>query len=194
MADGKVSLPYGQFLGYEKGKDGLPKIVESEAEVVRMIYRWFMEGMTPSAIASELMKQGIPSPPGKGTWYPSTVKSILSNEKYKGDALLQKKFTEDFLTKKLRVNQGQVPQFYVENSLHTSSSRTSLTRYRPNWSGGADLDGLQDAEARSLRRSSAEIVLAGMDRKCGRALPNTGRPSGNATISTKVSTSAGRGM
>ena len=62
------------------------------------------------------MRQGIPSPSGKGTWYPSTVKSILQNEKYKGDALLQKKFTEDFLTKKLVVNKGQVPQFYVENS------------------------------------------------------------------------------
>ena len=116
MADGKVSLPYGQFLGYQKGKDGLPKIVEAEAEIVRLIYRLFMEGMTPSAIANDLMKQGIPSPSGKGTWYPSTVKSILSNEKYKGDALLQKKYTEDFLTKKLRVNRGEVPQFYVENS------------------------------------------------------------------------------
>ena len=113
---GKVSLPYGQFLGYEKGKDGLPRIVESEAEIVRLIYRLFMEGMTPSAIANDLMRQGLSSPSGKGTWYPSTVKSILRNEKYKGDALLQKKFTEDFLTKKLRVNQGQVPQFYVENS------------------------------------------------------------------------------
>ena len=46
MADGKVSLPYGQFLGYQKGKDGLPKIVEAEAEIVRLIYRLFMDGMT----------------------------------------------------------------------------------------------------------------------------------------------------
>jgi len=116
MADGKVSLPYGQFLGYEKGEDGLPKIVEAEAAIVRLIYRLFIEGKTPSAIARYLENQGIPSPSGKEKWQVTTVRSILGNEKYKGDALLQKKFTEDFLTKKLRINKGEVPQFYVEGS------------------------------------------------------------------------------
>lgn len=116
MADGKVSLPYGQFLGYEKGEDGLPRVVESEAEIVRMIFRLFIEGKTPSAIAKELASQGIPSPAGKKTWQVATVKSILSNEKYKGEALLQKGFTVDFLTKKRKVNEGEVPQYYVKNS------------------------------------------------------------------------------
>lgn len=116
MADGKVSLPYGQFLGYEKGEDGLPKIVESEAEIVRMIFRLFIEGKTPSAIAKHLASQGIPSPAGKKTWQVATVKSILTNEKYKGDALLQKGFTVDFLTKKRKVNEGEVPQYYVQKS------------------------------------------------------------------------------
>ena len=116
MAEGKVSLPYGQFLGYEKGEDGLPKIVESEAEIVRMIFRLFIEGKTPSAIAKHLASQGIPSPAGKKTWQVATVKSILTNEKYKGDALLQKGFTVDFLTKKRKVNEGEVPQYYVQNS------------------------------------------------------------------------------
>ena len=116
MADGKVSLPYSQFLGYEKGEDGLPKIVESEAEIVRKIFRLFMEGKTPSAIAKQLANQGIPSPAGKKTWQVATVKSILSNEKYKGDALLQKRFTVDFLTKATKVNEGEVPQYYVQNS------------------------------------------------------------------------------
>ena len=116
MADGKVSLPYGQFLGFEKGEDGLPKIVESEAEIVRMIFRLFMEGKTPSAIAKQLASQGIKSPAGKKTWQVATVKSILTNEKYKGDALLQKKFTVDFLTKRRKANEGEVPQYYVQNS------------------------------------------------------------------------------
>lgn len=62
FADGKVSMPYKRFLGYEKGEDGLPKIVETEAEVVRMIYRLFMEGKTSSAIARHLADSGIPSP------------------------------------------------------------------------------------------------------------------------------------
>jgi len=116
MADGKVSLPYGQFLGYEKGEDGLPKIVESEADIVRMIFRLFVDGKTPSAIAKQLAGQGIPSPAGKKTWQVATIISILGNEKYKGDALLQKKFTVDFLTKKRKPNEGEVPQYYVQNS------------------------------------------------------------------------------
>lgn len=116
MADGKVSMPYRHFLGYEKGEDGLPKIVESEAKIVRMIFRLFMEGKTPSAIAKYLVSQGIPSPAGKSTWQVATIKSILTNEKYKGDALLQKSFTVDFLSKTTKVNEGEVPQYYVQNS------------------------------------------------------------------------------
>ncbi|MEA4971517.1 MAG: recombinase family protein [Candidatus Pelethousia sp.] len=116
FADGKVSLPYKQFLGYEKGKDGLPKIVEKEAAIVRMIYSLFLEGKTPSAIAKHLTEQSIPTPSGKQNWPTSTVLSILRNEKYKGDALLQKNFTVDFLTKKMKANEGEVPQYYVENS------------------------------------------------------------------------------
>lgn len=116
FADGKVSLPYGRFLGYEKGGDGLPKIVEPEAVTVRLIYRLFLEGKTPSGIARHLTANDILTPSGKQKWPASTVESILTNEKYKGDAVLQKTFTVDFLTKKMKVNEGEVPQYYVENS------------------------------------------------------------------------------
>jgi len=116
FADGKVSLPYGQFLGYEKGKNGLPSIVESEAVTVRLIYQLFLEGKTPSGIAKHLTQSGVLTPSGKLKWQVSTVESILTNEKYKGDAMLQKTFTVDFLTKKKKVNEGEIPQYYVENS------------------------------------------------------------------------------
>lgn len=116
FADGKVSLPYRKFLGYEKGPDGLPQIVPEQAKTVESIYRLFLEGMTPTAIASELTHRSIPTPGGKAKWQSSTVESILTNEKYKGDALLQKKYTVDFLTKKQKVNEGEVPQYYVKNS------------------------------------------------------------------------------
>lgn len=116
FADGKVSIPYGQFLGYRKGADGLPEIVPEEAEIVRTIYRMFVEGKTTNAIAKHLTQQGIPTPAGKETWMRQTVESILQNEKYKGAALLQKKFTVDFLQKKMKVNEGEVPQYYVEHS------------------------------------------------------------------------------
>lgn len=116
FADGKVNMPYKRFLGYEKGEDGTPQIVESEAETVRMIYRLFMEGKTASAIAKHLVESAIPSPGGKKNWQVGTVDSILRNEKYKGDALLQKRFTVDFLTKTIKDNEGEVPQYYVQNS------------------------------------------------------------------------------
>lgn len=116
FSDGKVNMAYKVFLGYEKGPDGKPKIVEEEAKIVRLIYRLFLEGDTYQAIANKLMGLGIPSPAGKERWGASTVRSILINEKYKGDALLQKKFTVDFLQHKMKVNEGEVPQYYVENS------------------------------------------------------------------------------
>lgn len=116
FSDGKVHLPYKRFLGYEKGADGRPAVVEEEAAVVRLIYRLFLEGRTQAGICKHLESLGILSPSGKKTWTKTTVTSILTNEKYKGDALLQKKFTVDFLEKKMKVNQGEVPQYYVENS------------------------------------------------------------------------------
>ena len=106
FADGKVNLPYKQFLGYRKGADGFPEVVPEEAVIVRRIYTRFMEGLTPGAIAKELTADAIPTPSGKQRWQTSTVESILKNEKYKGAALLQKCFTVDFLTKKRKVNEA----------------------------------------------------------------------------------------
>ena len=116
FADGKVSMPYSAFLGYEKGEDGQPKIVESEARIVRLIYKMFLEGKTPTYIAKYLTGENIPTPTGRSKWSVSTVESILRNEKYKGSALLQKTFTVDFLSKKKKVNEGEIPQYYVEDS------------------------------------------------------------------------------
>ena len=116
FADGKVNLPYKNFLGYRKGADGFPEVEPEEAVIVRRIYSRFMEGLTSGAIAKELIADGIPTPSGKLRWQSSTVESILKNEKYKGAALLQKCFTVDFLTKKKKINEGEVPQYYVEHS------------------------------------------------------------------------------
>lgn len=116
MEEGRFSLAYKHFLGYEKGEDGLPKIVEHEAEIVRKIYHLFLGGSTVRSIADHLTVQGIPTPAGKKKWSVSTIMSILQNEKYKGDALLQKTYTADFLTKKIKKNHGEVPQYYIQNS------------------------------------------------------------------------------
>lgn len=116
MEEGKFSIAYKFFLGYEKGEDGLPKIVEEEAKIIREIYRLFLEGRTVRMIADYLTKQGIPTPRGKANWCVSTIMSILTNEKYKGDALLQKTYTADFLTKSVKRNHGEVPQYYIKES------------------------------------------------------------------------------
>lgn len=113
FADGKIMVPYSALLGYKKGEDGNLAIDETEAPIVRRIYARFLQGATSQTIAAELTADGIPTPRGKQIWSPSTVRSILANEKYKGDALLQKSFTTDFLTKTMKVNEGEVPQYYV---------------------------------------------------------------------------------
>jgi len=117
FSDGRFILPYKRFLGYEKGEDGFPKIVEKEAAIVRRIYQLYLEGATAATVARILTEDGVAPPGHDGTrWYRSTVNSILKNEKYKGDALLQKYYTVDFLTKKRKTNNGEVAQFYVTGS------------------------------------------------------------------------------
>lgn len=75
-----------------------------------------MAGKTPSGIARLLTEEGIPTPAGKAQWRSSTIESILANEKYRGPALLQKRFTVDFLSKKMKPNEGEVPQYFIEQS------------------------------------------------------------------------------
>ena len=116
MQDGKINMAYKQFLGYEKGPDGVPAIVDEEAEIVRLIYRLFLYGKAPSFIASLLTNEGIPTPAGKSKWRSNSVISILTNEKMCGHYLHQKVFTVDFLTKKTKKNEGELPQYFVRNS------------------------------------------------------------------------------
>lgn len=117
MADGKVSFAYSRFLGLDKDNETGKIVVNPEqAEIVRLIFRLFLEGMTPHSIAAELTRRGIKTPTGKDVWNQQTVRRMLSNEKYKGDALLQKEFTVDFLEKKMKKNEGEVPQYYVEGN------------------------------------------------------------------------------
>ncbi len=118
MEAGKVYLPYSSFLGYERGSDGLPKIVEEEAVLVREIYKRFLDGDTLNQIATDLNNRGIltPSKRKNTLWQNETVRRILTNEKYKGDARLQKTYIDDFLTKKVKINRGERKQWYVQDS------------------------------------------------------------------------------
>lgn len=114
FSDGKYNLARKNFLGYKKDQDGNIVIDEKEALVVKKIYRYFLDGVTPGGIAQSLMEEGVPTPGGKTKWIYSTITSILQNEKYKGDALLQKRFTVNFLEHKMKKNEGEVNQYYVK--------------------------------------------------------------------------------
>ena len=116
MADGRVAVPFEHFLGYDRGEHGELVINEEQAKTVRLIYDLFLQGLTPHAIAKRLTEMGILTPRKKAVWNQCTVRSILTNEKYKGDALMQKRYTESFITKKQRVNNGELPQYYVEGN------------------------------------------------------------------------------
>ncbi|HEL1556074.1 TPA: recombinase family protein [Streptococcus suis] len=116
FAEGKVHFPYTNVLGFKAGEDGAIIVDQDEAKTVRYIFQQALIGKSPYHIAKDLTKQGIPSPSGKSQWNATTIKRMLRNEKYKGDALLQKTYTIDFLTKKKNINRGELPQYYVENN------------------------------------------------------------------------------
>ncbi len=113
---GKVIVNHTKFMGYDKDENGNLVINEKQAKVVRRIFSDYVNGKGTNRIAHELEKEGIPNWNGKAKWYESSIKKMLSNEKYKGEALLQKTYTVDFLSKKRVVNNGEVPQYYVEES------------------------------------------------------------------------------
>lgn len=114
--EGKVSFMYKNFLGYRKGMDGNPEIDEEQAETVKIIYDRFLAGDSLKQIAVKLQNEKRLSPSGKSEWSTATIRSILSNEKYKGDAIINKTFTVDCLTKEIRKNNGERPKYYVENN------------------------------------------------------------------------------
>ena len=116
FADGKVTVPFSRFLGYDRGEDGSLILNPQEAVIIKRIYAMFLQGASAFGIAQALTADGIPSPGGKPKWNAGAVSSILQNEKYKGDALLQKSYTVDFLTKRKKVNEGEIPQYYVEGN------------------------------------------------------------------------------
>ena len=116
FADGKVTVPFKRFLGYDRGKHGELIVNKEEGKIVEYIYSLFILGFTFSEIKSALEFYNIKSPGGTDSWNHQNIKSILTNEKYKGDALLQKSFTVDFMTKKKKKNEGELPMYYVENN------------------------------------------------------------------------------
>lgn len=126
--NGNVPMQYARLLGYKKGDGGNAEIIPDEAEVVREIYRCYLDGMSMNLIADRLNEKGLTTK-GSGSPYRKTVvQRILTNEKYTGDALLQKTYVTDCITKKTRKNNGELPMYLVKNHHEPIISRSDFNR------------------------------------------------------------------
>lgn len=125
---GNVPIQYKKLLGYKKGENDLPEIIPEEAEIVKEIFRSYLDGMSLRQIADSLNSRGIKTKHKQTAWQTEVVKSILVNEKYTGDALLQKTYITDCITKKSRKNNGELPMYLVKNHHEPIISRADFNR------------------------------------------------------------------
>lgn len=128
LKNGNVPFSYKSFLGYRKGADGKPEIDEEQAVIIRRIFAEYLAGKSLLDIAKGLTADEIPTARGKTNWSSARVQSILTNEKYKGDALLQKTYIVDCISKKSKKNNGELPMYYVENNHPAIIERTVFDR------------------------------------------------------------------
>ncbi len=142
--NGKVPIKYSTLLGYRKGENDLPEIVPDEAEIVKEIYRRYLDGMSLRQIADTLNSRGIKTKHKNTAWTPETVKGILKNEKYSGDAILQKTYVTDCITKTTRKNNGELPMYIVKNHHDPIISRNDFNRVQ------------EEMARRSAKRTIAE--------------------------------------
>ena len=120
---GIMQINAKRFLGYDVNEEGKLIINEAEAVIIRRIFKDYIEGKGGREIAKELEKDGIKTLTGKTRWKPSTLIHMLSNEKYCGDAILQKTYTADTVTFKRKKNEGELPKYYIKDNHEPIISR-----------------------------------------------------------------------
>ena len=142
--NGNVPMQYKKLLGYKKGADGNVEIVSDEAEIVKEIYRCYLDGASLNQIADMLNNRGLTTKGSNSPYRKEVIQRILTNEKYTGDALLQKTYITDCITKKSRKNNGELPMYLVKNHHEPIISRTDFNRVQ------------EEMARRSAKRSIAE--------------------------------------
>lgn len=164
--NGEVQVNHNRFMGYTKDENGHLIIEPSEAEIVKRIYLEYLQGASLKQIGEGLEADGILTAAGKAKWRPETIKKILRNEKYIGDALLQKTYTVDVLTKKRVQNNGIVPQYYVENDHEPIIPRDLYMQVQEEMLRRANL---HSGEKRKKRVYSSKYALSSIVycSKCG---------------------------
>ena len=164
---GKVQVNHNRFLGYTKDEEGNLIIEPEEAEIIKRIYREYLEGASLKDICDSLMADKILTGAGKEKWIPSTVHKILTNEKYIGDALLQKTVTTDFLEKKRRANNGLAPQYYVEGSHEPIIPKHIFMRVQEELVRRANLRSGKDGKKKRVYSSKYALSSICTCEKCG---------------------------
>lgn len=164
---GKVQVNHNRFLGYTKDEKGDLVIEPKEAVIIKRIYREYLEGASYRDICKGLMADGILTGAGKKKWIPSTIHKILSNEKYIGDALLQKTVTTDFLEKKREINNGLAPQYYVEDSHEAIIPRDLFMRVQEEMVRRANLRSGEDGKKKRIYSSKYALSSICTCEKCG---------------------------
>lgn len=154
---GKVQINHNWFLGYTKDAEGNLVIDPAQAEIVRRIYREYLEGASFLQIKRSMEADGIPNGAGHKKWYESNIQQILTNEKYIGDALLQKTFTVSILDKKRAANNGEMPKYYVEGSHEAIIDRDVFMKVKAEIARRANLN--PDGKRRVY---SSKYALSGM--------------------------------
>lgn len=150
-------------MGYTKNENGDLVIVPEEAEVVRLVFRLYLEGYSAGKISKHLEKCGIKTATGQDKWYDSVVMKMLRNEKYMGDALLQKTYTVDFMTKKKVINNGIVPQYYVEDDHEAIIPKELFYRVQEEIVRRASMNKSAVTRKKNQRsKYSSEYALTGM--------------------------------
>ena len=137
MREGKTIIQYNRLYAYEKGEDGKPKIIQEQADVVRSIYDQYLSGASLRMIKDRLEAEQIPNVTGGSQWTITAIRSILTNEKYCGDVLLQKTYISDCISRKVIRNTGQLPMYLVQNHHEGIVERKTSMRYRQRWRGAA---------------------------------------------------------
>ena len=165
--EGKVQVNHEHFLGYTKDAKGNLIVDKKEAKVVKRIFREYLEGASFRDIAMGLERDHIKTGGKRYKWHMSTVRGILSNEKYIGDALLQKTITTDFIEKTRIKNDGTVPQYYVKDSQEAIIPRDVFTQVQEEMLRRANMTSGRDGQKRRIYSSRYALSSICTCMKCG---------------------------
>lgn len=157
---GKALIHYNNLLGYEKGEDGNPTIIPDEAEVVRFIFNSYLSGNSVASIKRDLEERGIKTPRGKTSWSIAPIQHILRNEKYVGDILMQKTYTTDCISKKVKKNNGELPKYLVKNNHEAIIDRVTFNRVQKEITRRTSKRKISDKTKTQVAKYSSKYALS----------------------------------